>query len=42
MIAVSYFDQSFIFMYLTIAAIGSAWSNLKINQKTNIKIGNED
>ena len=26
MISVSYFDQSFIFLYITLAAIGSAWS----------------
>ena len=28
-ISVSYFDQSFIFLYLTLAAIGSTWSHLK-------------
>jgi hypothetical protein len=27
-IAVSYFDQSFVFLYLTLAAIGSAWSGV--------------
>jgi hypothetical protein len=29
MISVSYFDQSFIFLYLTLAAIGSTWSVAK-------------
>ena len=27
MISVSYFDQSFLFLYLTLAVIGSAWSS---------------
>lgn len=31
-ISVSYFDQSFLFLYMTLAAIGSAWSaNLKFS-----------
>lgn len=30
-ISVSYFDQSFIFLYMTLAAIGSTWSGIKIS-----------
>lgn len=32
MISVSYFDQSFLFLYLTLGAIGSAWSSAKPSQ----------
>ena len=33
-ISVSYFDQSFMFIYLTLAAIGSVWSEVvpKVNR----------
>lgn len=38
MISVSYFDQSFVFLYLTLAAIGSVWAivvnDMKIPQKS--------
>lgn len=32
MISVSYFDQSFIFLYITLAAISSAWSSIILTQ----------
>ena len=33
MISVSYFDQSFLFLYLNLALIGSAWSGVMLTQK---------
>jgi len=35
MISVSYFDQSFVFLYLTLAAIGSIWTWTKSLETTN-------
>lgn len=41
-IAVSYFDQSFIFLYLVLGGVGSVWSNYKAvesNQETDSRLG---
>lgn len=40
-ISVSYFDQSFLFIYLTLAAIGSAWSSICTNPVVVIGGGEE-
>lgn len=36
MISVSYFDQSYVFLYITLAAIGSAWSIIYESENKNV------